>query len=1261
MIWFALAMFAISFLATVFLAPKPELEKMRPGRLSDIRFPTADEGSPVPIIYGRVRLRCPNCIWYGDFKTIELKKRVKTGWFTSKTITIGYSYYISFQLGLCLGPGVKLRKIWVEKKVLHEWVTPVGPEQKVELIDKSSIFGGSERGGGFRGIMWYYGGEFTQQQNSYLAFRLGSDVPSYPGIAYVLFTNCYIGTSPQLRALSFELERYSDNLGLDALGTQIVGEDLNPMEILYSLLIEEWGSIGLDSSELDTDSFIAAATTLHAEGNGMSVVVSSPNEAKSVVQEVLRQVDGILYQDAATAKISVYLIREDYDVEELPIFDDSNVMNVRDFGRSGWSETYNQVRVSFTYRDKKYQTAAAFAQDMANINQQGRIRSTTISFPGCTEEGLAAQLAARELSQLSVPLFKATLNVTRAASDLHPGSPILWSHEDYGLSNVVMRVQRFDLGSLTKGQIVIDVIQDLFAASDVVYSSPEGTLWEEIDRTPVDITEYKIFESPYWFLQQIDEFTTEPDSAYLWALTRRPDYMQAYDFITSGDDFDLDTTVDVERQEFPPSARLTSTLFKVMGQTVGKVDQIIVDDFDLEPDDLGGLWEEENPLRDSSATGIRSYGDNLMMINGEILAYETYTSLGSGSYKLENVWRALLDTQFEDHTNNDMVYFLTGINWLSRNPRPDTTLLWYKLLSYSDQGSQDIEDVSAFTFTPDQRYDRPLPPDSVEIDKPSGSGVRCPIEVTEVNALDVVTWDERNRTDPNEVVLIGDSSDTPEVGTTYNVRFKLDGVIQDEVTGTTLASAPISLTGLNGSGTGRIEIEASRGGLISHTEDFIEFYFTDYENLSIELVTDGRFESDLSNWTQATGTWSIQTTDYPLDPVVLPEAPNDTKHVQTDSAGDCELTQSTDVSSYQGQPAIFRVWRGSLSAGVKSQVKLELIELPSTVIDTITTPLYEVPLGKWEKVEIPFVVTSDTDEVKIHLMADGPNAAFDHCTLKANPTAPITATKYDSISGLTVVGVWGLRQLVSTYTGPLVRIRDTADDSETDIGQDGDGNLKPYSVLGQARVVKLYDQLENDADLIAESVVKQPLLRSGRGPNSRPEIKFDNGTALVEETAGTTRPYMVTRPNCCLAIGPRDSSGTTYIATIPHIDDEHTSPYYRWGLTAGTNDWRYRFNEETRIDSGNGDPDLVNSVWFADAYNGAVYHNDDTTAIDSFTAADTTYPNSTRLRFAEDAESSTEWDGGRFYELAIFTGDISSTDRQTIMESIALYWFAMSV
>ncbi len=46
------------------LAPKPPGQT--PPSLSDVEAPTAEQGRPVPKVFGRRIVKSPNIVWYGD-------------------------------------------------------------------------------------------------------------------------------------------------------------------------------------------------------------------------------------------------------------------------------------------------------------------------------------------------------------------------------------------------------------------------------------------------------------------------------------------------------------------------------------------------------------------------------------------------------------------------------------------------------------------------------------------------------------------------------------------------------------------------------------------------------------------------------------------------------------------------------------------------------------------------------------------------------------------------------------------------------------------------------------------------------------------------------------------------------------------------------------------------------------------------------------------------------------------------------------------
>lgn len=54
-------------IASIALAPKPP--KPKPASLADFQAPTAEQGRPIPVIFGTINVTGPNVIWYGDLGT----------------------------------------------------------------------------------------------------------------------------------------------------------------------------------------------------------------------------------------------------------------------------------------------------------------------------------------------------------------------------------------------------------------------------------------------------------------------------------------------------------------------------------------------------------------------------------------------------------------------------------------------------------------------------------------------------------------------------------------------------------------------------------------------------------------------------------------------------------------------------------------------------------------------------------------------------------------------------------------------------------------------------------------------------------------------------------------------------------------------------------------------------------------------------------------------------------------------------------------
>ena len=70
--WY-LVVIVVAALVYVALAPKPPAPK--PAELSDVDAPTAEEGRPIPVVFGTVLITGPNVVWAGDLKVDPIRKK----------------------------------------------------------------------------------------------------------------------------------------------------------------------------------------------------------------------------------------------------------------------------------------------------------------------------------------------------------------------------------------------------------------------------------------------------------------------------------------------------------------------------------------------------------------------------------------------------------------------------------------------------------------------------------------------------------------------------------------------------------------------------------------------------------------------------------------------------------------------------------------------------------------------------------------------------------------------------------------------------------------------------------------------------------------------------------------------------------------------------------------------------------------------------------------------------------------------------------
>src|SRR6187402_1812209 len=107
----------------------------------------------------------------------------------SKSQTTGYQYFLGMHLVTCLGPVDSLIEIQVDSKTAF-----LGPQSAGQfVVNKPQLFGGKTREGGVAGYCSFLTGHKTQEPNSYLQAKLGSDIPNFRGVVSFILEQMYLG------------------------------------------------------------------------------------------------------------------------------------------------------------------------------------------------------------------------------------------------------------------------------------------------------------------------------------------------------------------------------------------------------------------------------------------------------------------------------------------------------------------------------------------------------------------------------------------------------------------------------------------------------------------------------------------------------------------------------------------------------------------------------------------------------------------------------------------------------------------------------------------------------------------------------------------------------------------------------------------------------------------------------------------------------------------------------------------------------------
>jgi hypothetical protein len=317
------------------------------------------------------------------------------------------------------------------------------------VVQALDWFGGDTGNGGVGGTIDVYPGSLTQEPSAYLEAHEVNPIPAYLGVCYAVAKRFYWGNSPYIPEIAFVISRYPNTLGLTG-GDQRIGDDANPACMIYELLTNTRWGLSIPTTAIATQSFLDAGATLADEGRGLSMVLDTATAATSILEEIMRYIDGLLYTDPFTGLLTLKLARADYDPGDLPVLDESNVLTC----------------------------------SLTRPSRGGVLAVEEVPLLGISNAPQAQLAAARILKALAYPFATLKLEVNRESWSLRPGSVCKLNWPRLGIVGMVLRISGLASGTLEEGKLTVGAVEDIFAVDWTAYAPVPAPGWVNPSQLP---------------------------------------------------------------------------------------------------------------------------------------------------------------------------------------------------------------------------------------------------------------------------------------------------------------------------------------------------------------------------------------------------------------------------------------------------------------------------------------------------------------------------------------------------------------------------------------------------------------------------------------------------------------------------------------------------------------------------------------------------------------------------------------------------------
>lgn len=661
-----------------------------------------------------------------------------------KKVKIGYWYSFGIHMGWGRGPVDELVKITVADEVA--WEGSVTSSSNF-VINKENLFGGEKGEGGIVGNCWVMMGDENQVAQPNLAAMMGRmnvPCPAFRGRATFFYDGKVCALNPYPKAWRFRIRRslkgwdggsawYPAKCVIPLAGGTI--KATNAIHVIYEALLDrDWGR-GLDAGRLEVATFTAAADTLYNEGFGVCLRWNRQGTVTDFIQSVIDCIGAVLDINRRTGKLYIKLIRDDYNVADLPHFTyGTGLLGLEDYETPAQDSATNQVTVKYHDPVTDEDMVTPPVDNLAAIQTSGGTNPSQFEYLMVPTGDLAARLAIRDLQANMGTIRKLTLQMDRRAADVRPGDVIVISAPDYGISSMAVRVISYKDGEITDGEITLTVAQDVFGLPSTSYVEVQPPGWVPPDRIAREPAVRRLREAGYRDVLQNAPTalqSTSNSSAFLQGLATKPLGMAlGYEFWTGTGTYEERNTGD-----WVPVATL--------GQ-----------DMPLSGEDITVSLSAYDDM------ALYEIGQVVFIDDEELIIANRDITLGTLTLQ-----RGTLDTIPAPHTAGARVWLYSDYQAFDTHEWVSGSYVSAKFLTFTTQDSLPLDRATSLSLGLTGRVSRPYPPGNVRI---NGQPY---YQVASVTGEIVITYSHRDRIAQDDQLFSHSYGNIgPETGVKYAIN-----------------------------------------------------------------------------------------------------------------------------------------------------------------------------------------------------------------------------------------------------------------------------------------------------------------------------------------------------------------------------------------------------------------------------------------------------------------------------------------------------------